>query len=309
MADEKKEDKLNKDEIIKALFETQIKPEAITSNWQQSGIDTTTLIALMISLIKDKEGNEKGIDTLTPLLLMMQQQQKPNPLESLMQMFMVSKLIDQMTQKEEDDLTKAFKFKMMMEMIEGGKKESAIDDYIKLMQVLNPSKASEIEKLRDELLRMNEANQKSIEEIKKANETNLSQLRDEILMLYKDLTASGQSSSFEEVMKKQLEFQKRVREYAEAMGWIKEMKLPSSKEEWQLEDYLTVIDKIFEKVAETATNVVVAMTGMRVSGEKKEKAPTIEKITEEPQQVQEQPVPQPQPAQQPAPSIEEEKKD
>jgi len=296
MAEEKKDDKMDMTEFLKTIVDKL----GSTGN-----IDIATLATIMST----KKSNEKSIDTVTPLLLMMLQQQKPNPLESLMQMFIVSKLIDQMTQKEEDDLTKAFKFKMMMQMMEGGKKESAIDDYIKLMQVLNPSKASEIEKLRDELLRMNEANQKSIEEIKKANETNLSQLRDEILMLYKDLTASGQSSSFEEVMKKQLEFQKRVREYAEAMGWIKEMKLPSSKEEWQLEDYLTVIDKIFEKVAETATNVVVAMTGMRVSGEKKEKAPTIEKITEEPQQVQEQPVPQPQPAQQPAPSIEEEKKD
>jgi len=295
MAEEKKDDKMDMTEFLKTIVDKL----GSTGN-----IDIATLATIMST----KKSNEKSIDTVTPLLLMMLQQQKPNPLESLMQMFIVSKLIDQMTQKEEDDLTKAFKFKMMMQMMEGGKKESAIDDYIKLLQVLNPSKASEIEKLRDELLRMNEANQKSIEEIKKANETNLSQLRDEILMLYKDLTASRQSSSFEEVMKKQLEFQKRVREYAEAMGWIKEMKLPSSKEEWQLEDYLTVIDKIFEKVAETATNVVVAMTGMRVSGEKKEKAPTIEKITEEPQQVQEQPVPQPQPAQQPAPSIEEEKK-
>jgi len=297
MAEEKKDDKMDMTEFLKTI---------IDKFGSTGNIDMATLATIMST----KKSNEKSIDTVTPLLLMMLQQQKPNPLESLMQMFIVSKLIDQMTQKEEDDLTKAFKFKMMMEMMEGGKKESAIDDYIKLMQVLNPSKASEIEKLRDELLRMNEANQKSIEEIKKANETNLSQLRDEILTLYKDLTASRQSSSFEEVMKKQLEFQRRVREYAEAMGWIKEMKLPSSKEEWQLEDYLTVIDKIFEKVAETATNVVVAMTGMRVSGEKKEKAPTIEKITEEPQQVQEQPVlqPQPQTSPQPAPSIEEEKK-
>jgi len=71
------------------------------------------------------------------------------------------------------------------------------------LQILNPSRASEIEKLRDELLRMNEANQKSIEKIKKANnemkktsETNLSQLRSEIITHYKDLTASQQSSSF-----------------------------------------------------------------------------------------------------------------
>jgi len=142
---------------------------------------------------------KKNIETLAPLLLMMQQQ-KPNPLESLMQMFMISKLIDQVTQKEEDNLTKAFKFKMMME---GGKKESNIDDYIKLLQILNPSRASEIEKLRDELLRMNEANQKSIEKIKKANdemkktsETNLSQLRSEIITHYKDLIASQQSNSF-----------------------------------------------------------------------------------------------------------------
>jgi len=74
---------------------------------------------------------------------------------------MVSKLIEQMTQKEEDDLTKAFKFKMMME---GGKKESTIDDYIKLLQILNPSNANEIEKLQEQLIKMNEANQKSIEE-------------------------------------------------------------------------------------------------------------------------------------------------
>jgi len=109
-------------------------------------------------------------------------------------------------------------------------------------------------------------------------------------------------------MKKQLEFQRRVREYAEAMGWIKEMKLPSSKEEWQLEDYLTIINKIAEKVAETATNVIVAITGMRASGEKKEKASMIEKIPEELQQVQEQPVLQPQTAQHPATAPEEEKK-
>jgi len=304
MADEKKEDKLNKDEIIKALFETQIKPEAITSNWQQSGIDTTTLIALMISLIKDKEGNEKSIDTLTPLLLMMQQQQKPNPLESLMQMFMISKLIDQMTQKEEDDLTKAFKFKMMMDIMEGSKKESTIDDYIKLLQILNPSRASEIEKLREEFTKINEASQKSMEEMKRTSETNLSQLRSEIITLYKDLISSQQSSSFEEVMKKQLEFQRRVREYAEAMGWIKEMKLPSNKEEWKPEDYINVINKI----AEMVKDVMGAMKGIRSSGNP-EKAPAVEKMPEsKPAQVQEQPVPQPQPAQKPAPATEEEKK-
>jgi len=33
--------------------------------------------------VGNKKGNEKGIDTLAPLLLKMQQQ-KPNPLESLM---------------------------------------------------------------------------------------------------------------------------------------------------------------------------------------------------------------------------------
>jgi hypothetical protein len=224
-----------------------------------------------------------------------------------MQMFMVSKLIDQMTQKEEDDLTKAFKFKMMMQMMEGGKKESAIDDYIKLMQVINPSRASEIEKLKEELLKMNETNQKSMEEMKRTSETNLSQLRNEILTLYKDLTTPQQSSSFEEKMKEQLEFQRQVREYAEAMGWIKEMKLPSSKEEWGPDDYLAVINKI----AETATNVVGAMTGMRVSG-KKERAPAVQKMPEVPQQVQEQPAPQPspqpQPTPQPQPAPKEEKK-
>jgi len=148
--------------------------------------------------VGNKERNEKGIDTLAPLLLKMQQQ-KPNPLESLMQMFMISKLIDQMTQKEEDDLTRAFIFKMMMQMMEGSKKENAIDDYIKLMQVVNPSRASEIEKLKKELLKMNETSQKSIEEMKRTNETNLSQLRNEILTLYKDLTVSRQSSSFKEI--------------------------------------------------------------------------------------------------------------
>jgi hypothetical protein len=209
-----------------------------------------------------------------------------------------------MTQKKEDDFTKAFKFKMMMQMMEGGKKESAIDDYIKLMQVINPSRASEIEKLKEELLKMNEANQKSIEEMKKANEemkktseTNLSQLRNEILSLYHDLTTPRQSNSFAEEMQKQLEFQRQVREYAEAMGWIKAMGLPSTNEDWQPDDYLTVINKI----AETATNVVGAMTGMRASG-KKERAPAVEKISEAPQQVHEQPASQPQPA--PAPKEE-----
>jgi len=217
---------------------------------------------------------------------------------------MVSKLIDQMTQNKEDDLTKAFKFKMMMEMMEGGKKESTIDDYIKLLQILNPSKASEIEKIQEQLAKLNEANQKSMEEMKRTNETNLSQLRDEIIMLYKDLIASQQSSSFEEVMKKQLEFQRGVREYAEAMGWIKEMKLPSKKEEWKPEDYINVINKI----AEMAKDVMGAMKGIRSSG-KPEKAPSVEKMPEsKPAQVQEQPVPQPQSAQQPAPATEEGKK-
>jgi lipid A disaccharide synthetase len=125
----------------------------------------------------------------------------------------------------------AFNYKMMMEMMEGSKKESNIDDYIKLLQILNPSRASEIEKLKEEFTKISEASQKSMEEMKRTNETNLSQLRSEIIMLYKDLIASQQSSSFEEVMKEQLEFQRLVREYAEAMGWIKEMKLPSKKEE------------------------------------------------------------------------------
>jgi type I site-specific restriction endonuclease len=202
---------------------------------------------------------------------------------------MVSKLIDQMTQKEEDDLTKAFKFKMMMDMMEGGKKESTIDDYIKLLQILNPSRASEIEKLREEFTKINEASQKSMEEMKKTSETNLSQLRSEIITLYKDLISSQQSSSFEEIMKKQLEFQRRVREYAEAMGWIKEMKLPSNKEEWKPEDYINVINKI----AEMVKDVMGAMKGIRSSGNP-EKAPAVEKMPESiTQQVQEQPVPQP----------------
>jgi len=242
--------------------------------------------------VGNKKGNEKGIDTLAPLLLMMQQQ-KPNPLESLMQMFMISKLIDQMTQKKEDDLTKAFKFKMMMQMIEGSKKESNIDDYIKLLQILNLSMASEIEKLREEFTKISEASQISIEEMKKTSKTNLLQLRDEILTLYKDLTASQQSSSFEEVMKKQLEFQRRVREYAEAMGWIKEMKLPSKKEEWKPEEYINVINKIVEM----AKDVMDAMKRIRSSG-KLEKAPAEEKMPEsKPAQVQEQPIPQSQPTQ------------
>jgi len=288
MAEEKKNDKMDTAEFFKAI---------VDKFGGTGNIDMATLAAIMSSMKSDK-----GID---PTLLMLLQKQ--NPMESLMQMFMISKLIDQMTQKEEDDLTKAFKFKMMMQMMEGGKKENALDDYIKLMQVVNPSRASEIEKLRDELLKMNETNQKSIEEIKKANEemkrtsdTNLSQLRNEILTLYKDLTSPQQSNSFKEEMQKQLEFQRQVREYAEAMGWIKEMKLPTNKEEWQPDDYLTVINKI----AETATNVVGAMTGMRASG-KKEKAPEVQKIPEVPQ-VQEQPTPQPTP--QPAPAVKVERK-
>jgi len=300
MAEEKKNDKMDTSEFFKAIMDKF----GGTGN-----IDMATLAAIMSSMKSDK-----GID---PTLLMLLQKQ--NPMESLMQMFMISKLIDQMTQKEEDDLTKAFKFKMMMQMMEGGKKENALDDYIKLMQVVNPSRASEIEKLRDELLRMNETNQKSIEEIKRTNEkmkrtseTNLSQLRNEILTLYKDLTTTQQSGSFKEEMQKQLEFQRHVREYAEAMGWIKAMGLPSTNEDWQPDDYLTVINKI----AETATNVVGAMTGMRAGG-KKEKAPEVQKIPEAPQ-IQEQtasqpqPTPQPQsqptPQPQPAPAPKEEKK-
>jgi len=290
MAEEKKDDKIDMTEFLKTIID-------------KFGTTGTIDMATLATIMSTMKSNEKGIDTLIPLFLMMQQQ-KPNPLESLMQMFMISKLIDQMTQKEEDDLTKAFKFKMMMQMMEGGKKENAIDDYIKLMQVVNPNRASEIEKLKEELLKMNETSQKSMEEMKRTNETNLSQLRNEILMLYKDLTVSRQSNSFEEEMKKQLEFQRLVREYAEAMGWIKEMKLPSSKEEWQPKDYISVINKI----AETATSVLNAITGKPASGEKKEKAPTIEKIPEEPQLIQEQPVPQPQTSQQPGPATEEEKK-
>jgi len=304
MADEKKQDKIDREDILKALVETLMKG----GSSQQSGIDMNALMTIMTTLMRGGEGGEKGVergsmDALIPLLLMQQTQQKSGTLDNLMQMFMVSKLIDQMTQKEEDDLTKAFKFKMMMQMMEGGKKESAIDDYIKLMQVINPSRASEIEKLKEELLRMNETNQKSIEEIKKANEemkrtseTNLSQLRNEILTLYKDLSTPQQSSSFAEEMKKQLEFQRQVREYAEAMGWIKAMGLPSTNEDWQPDDYLAVINKI----AETATNVVGAMTGMRATG-KKERAPAVQKIPEVPQ-VQEQPAPQPSPQPQPQPS-------
>ena len=121
-------------------------------------------------------------------------------------------------------------------------------------------------------------------------------MRNEILTLYKDLTTPQQSSSFAEEMKKQLEFQRQVREYAEAMGWIKAMGLPSTNEDWQPDDYLAVINKI----AETASNVVGAMTGMRASG-KKEKVPAVQKIPEVPQQVQEQPAPQPQPQPQPTP--------
>jgi len=313
MADEKKQDKIEREDILKALVETLMKG----GSSQQPGIDMNALMTIMTTLMRGGEGGEKGVergsmDVLIPLLLMQQTQQKSGTLDNLMQMFMISKLIDQMTQKEEDDLTKAFKFKMMMQMMEGGKKENALDDYIKLMEVVNPSRASEIEKLKEELLKMNEANQKSIEEIKKTNEemkktseTNLSQLRNEILTLYKDLSTPQHSNSFAEEMQKQLEFQRQVREYAEAMGWIKEMKLPANKEEWGPDDYLTVINKI----AETATNVVGAMTGMRATG-KKEKAPAVQKIPEVPQQVQEQPAPQsqPQPQPQPAPASKEEKK-
>jgi hypothetical protein len=278
MAEEKKGDKMDTAEFLKTI---------VDKFGGTGNIDMATLAAIMSSM----KSNDKGLDPALLLLL-----QKQNPMESLMQMFMISKLIDQMTQKEEDDLTKAFKFKMMMQMMEGGKKESAIDDYIKLMQVVNPSRASEIEKLKEELLKMNETNQKSMEEMKRTNETNLSQLRNEILTLYKDLSTPQHSNSFAEEMQKQLEFQRQVREYAEAMGWIKAMGLPSTNEDWQPDDYLAVINKI----AETATNVVGAMTGMRATG-KKEKAPTIQKIPEMPQ-VQEQPASQPSPQSQPQPT-------
>ena len=84
------------------------------------------------------------------------------------------------------------------------------------------------------------------------------------------------------------------------------MKLPSSKEEWQLKDYISVINKI----AETATGVLNTITGRRASGEKKEKALMVEKIPEEPQQVQEQSVSKlhPQTAKHPAQTPNEEKK-
>jgi hypothetical protein len=83
------------------------------------------------------------------------------------------------------------------------------------------------------------------------------------------------------------------------------MKLPSSKEEWQLKDYISVINKI----AETATGVLNTITGRRASGEKKEKALMVEKIPEEPQQVQEQSVSKlhPQTAKYPAQTPNEEK--
>jgi len=299
MAEEKNQEKEVLADLIKMLIGNYIKKESTAYDDNPPGIDPSILISLLSTF--GKEGKEKGIDTILPLLLLYAQQ-KPNTFDNLMQMFLVSKLIDEMTQKKEDDFTKAFKFKMMMQMMEGGKKESAIDDFLKLIQVLNASRASEIEKLKEELLKMNETNQKSIEEIKKANEemkrtseTNLSQLRSEILTLYKDLTAPQQSGSFAEEMQKQLEFQRQVKEYAEAMGWIKAMGLPSTNEDWQSDDYLAVINKI----AETATNVVGAMTGMRASG-KKERTPEVEKIPEIPQ-VQEQPAPQPSPQPQPTP--------
>jgi hypothetical protein len=303
MAEEKNQEKEVLADLIKMLIENYLKKENTASDDNPPGIDPSTLISLLSTF--GKEGKEKGIDTILPVLLLYAQQ-RPNTLDNLMQMFLVSKLIDEMTQKKEDDFTKAFKFKMMMQMMEGGKKENAIDDFLKLIQVLNASKASEIEKLKEELLKMNETNQKSIEEMKKTNETNLSQLRNEILTLYKDLTTPQHSNSFAEEMQKQLEFQRQVREYAEAMGWIKAMGLPSTNEDWQPDDYLAVINKI----AETATNVVGAMTGMRATG-KKEKAPAVQKIPEVPQ-VQEQPVSQPspqpqlspQPQQAPAPTEE-----
>jgi len=297
MAQEKNQEKEVLAGLIKMLIENYLKKENTASDDNPPGIDPSTLMALLSTF--GKEGKEKGIDTILPLLLLYAQQ-KPNTFDNLMQMFLVSKLIDEMTQKKEDDFTKAFKFKMMMQMMEGGKKESAIDDFLKLIQVLNASKASEIEKLKEELLKMSEVSQKNMEEMKRTNETNLSQLRNEILTLYKDLSTPQQSSSFAEKLKEQLEFQRQVREYAEAMGWIKAMGLPSTNEDWQPDDYLTVINKI----AETATNVVGAMTGMRASG-KKERAPAVQKIPEVPQ-VQEQPAPQPQP--QPAPAPKEEKK-
>ena len=301
MAQEKIQEKEVLADLIKMLIENYLKKENTASDDNPPGIDPSTLMALLSTF--GKEGKEKGIDTILPVLLLYAQQ-KPNTFDNLMQMFLVSKLIDEMTQKKEDDFTKAFKFKMMMQMMEGGKKESAIDDFLKLIQVLNASKASEIEKLKEELLKMSEVSQKSMEEMKRTNETNLSQLRNEILTLYKDLTTPQQSSSFAEEMQKQLEFQRQVREYAEAMGWIKAMGLPSTNEDWQPDDYLAVINKI----AETATNVVGAMTGMRATG-KKERALAVQKIPEVPQ-VQEQPAsqPQPQPSPQPQPAPKEEKK-
>jgi len=301
MAQEKIQEKEVLADLIKMLIENYLKKENTASDDNPPGIDPSILISLLSTF--GKEGKEKGIDTILPVLLLYAQQ-KPNTFDNLMQMFLVSKLIDEMTQKKEDDFTKAFKFKMMMQMMEGGKKESAIDDFLKLIQVLNASKASEIEKLKEELLKMSEVSQKSMEEMKRTNETNLSQLRNEILTLYKDLTTPQQSSSFAEEMQKQLEFQRQVREYAEAMGWIKAMGLPSTNEDWQPDDYLAVINKI----AETATNVVGAMTGMRATG-KKERALAVQKIPEVPQ-VQEQPAsqPQPQPSPQPQPAPKEEKK-
>jgi len=108
MTEEKKDNKINMTEFLKTIID-------------KFGTTGTIYMATLATIMSTMKSNGKSIDTLIPLFLM-KQQQKPNPLESLMQMFMISKLIDQMTQKEEDDLTKAFKFKMMMQMMEGGKK-------------------------------------------------------------------------------------------------------------------------------------------------------------------------------------------
>ena len=75
MAEKKKQDKLDNDDILKALLQTLMKGVTTSGSQQQSRIDQNTLMVIIILLIKrleNKEGNEKGIDTLASLLLMMQ---------------------------------------------------------------------------------------------------------------------------------------------------------------------------------------------------------------------------------------------
>ena len=74
MAEEKKQDKIQRGHS-KGIAIDPMKGITTSGTQQQSGIDQNTLMVIIILLIKrleNKEGNEKGIDTLASLLLMMQ---------------------------------------------------------------------------------------------------------------------------------------------------------------------------------------------------------------------------------------------